>query len=76
MQDPTAIIALGFTAVMLPLGPHRVWVFMVLLLLCSFHSREYRRDKNTRKEAARRFSCLGNDWKILRNITSNYFLLD
>lgn len=75
MQDPTPIIALGFIAVMLPLGTHRVWVFMVLLLLCSIHSREYCRDKNT-LEAASRFSCLGNDWKILGNITRNYFRLD
>lgn len=81
MQDPIPITALGFIAVMLLLSTCRVWVFMVLFLPCSIHSREYCKDKNILKEAAsillaNRFSCLGNGWKILRNITSNYFRLD
>ncbi|TRZ17666.1 hypothetical protein HGM15179_009433 [Zosterops borbonicus] len=38
LEDPVPILALDFIAVMLPLGTHRVWVFMVLLLLCSIRS--------------------------------------
>ncbi|XP_037978784.1 fragile X mental retardation 1 neighbor protein-like [Motacilla alba alba] len=38
MQGPIPITALGFIAVMLPLGTRGVWVFMVLLLLWSIHS--------------------------------------
>lgn len=56
MQDPVPIIALGFIAVMLPFGTRRAWVFMVLLLLCSVHSREYCKDKNIFKEAASTFT--------------------
>lgn len=56
MQHPIPIIALGFIAVMLPFGTCRVWVFMVLILLCSVHSREYCKDKNILKEAASTFT--------------------
>lgn len=81
MQDSIPITALAFIAVMLLFSTCRVWVFMVLFLPCSVHSREYCKDKNILKEAASillasRFSCPGNGWKILRNIIGNYFRLD
>ncbi|KAJ7402678.1 fragile X mental retardation 1 neighbor protein-like protein [Pitangus sulphuratus] len=38
MHDPVAVLAVGFIAVMLPIGTHRAWVVVVLILLCSIHS--------------------------------------
>lgn len=75
MQGPIPITAVGLIAVMLPFGTHRAWVFMVLLLLGSVHSREYCKDKNILKEAASTVTSK-QSWEILRNITSNCFRLD
>lgn len=66
MQDPVPILALAFIAVMLPLGTHRVWVFMVLLLLCSIRSCEYCKDKNTQRSA--RYSCQPAGFPVLEMI--------
>lgn len=65
------ITALGFIAVMLPLGTRWVWVLRVLLLLCSIHSGEYCKDKNILKEAAGTFTSK-QSWECLEN-TEKYY---